>query len=530
MIGFAALVAASPAAANTQSPDLAAYVRGRAAEADGAAAQAASDYQSALEASPGNALVAARAYREGLTAGDMALALRSVRTLRQAGVAPPDSSLLLLADAVARGESKDAVTYAGELANGPLDFLQPVVLAWLSADRDPAEAAATLSDKSGNALGRRYANEHRALLLIAAGNADKAMKILDPMLVANRADLDLRLNAAQLLADKGYKELALRLLGGDNPTMVALRGALGDGTKPTPAFGVSRVYTELASSLNSDRLQPLSTLLIRAALMMAPDYDRARLTLADSLSRQGDDAAAEQALAGIGEKSGLSRMAAIERREVLERAGDNEGALSLGKSLADALQATVSDVRAYGDLLADAGRYDDAAVAYGQAIALAGDQAGWALYLQRGGALEQAGQWGEALPLLNKAVALAPDEPVALNYLAYAKVERGEDLSDAQAMLERALKLKPGDPSIVDSLGWAYYKRGALQKALPLLEQAAQAEPSDVTINEHLGDAYWRAGRRYEARYAWRAAAIYADDHEAERLRDKIADGLGEAS
>ena len=64
-------------------------------------------------------------------------------------------------------------------------------------------------------------------------------------------------------------------------------------------------------------------------------------------------------------------------------------------------------------------------------------------------------------------------------------------------------------------------------------EAAARAgmdTPLDVTINEHLGDAYWRAGRRYEARYAWRAAAIYADDHEAGRLRDKIADGLGEAS
>jgi hypothetical protein len=61
---------------------------------------------------------------------------------------------------------------------------------------------------------------------------------------------------------------------------------------------------------------------------------------------------------------------------------------------------------------------------------------------------------------------------------------------------------------------------------LPLLEQAVQAEPGDVTINEHLGDAYWHAGRRYEARYAWRAAAVHADGGDATRLADKLAHGL----
>ena len=38
-----------------------------------------------------------------------------------------------------------------------------------------------------------------------------------------------------------------------------------------------------------------------------------------------------------------------------------------------------------------------------------------------------------------------------------------------------------------------------------------QGEPADVEINEHLGDAYFAAGRRVEARFAWRAAAVYAD-------------------
>ncbi|MBW4332062.1 tetratricopeptide repeat protein [Stakelama sp. CBK3Z-3] len=529
MIGAVALAAAVPAAASERSDDLTAYIRARAAEADGASVQAAKGYGEALDAAPNNMLVALRAYREALTAGDMKLALRSVRVLRDADAAPPDSSLLLLADAVARDDEKAARGYAGELSSGPLDFLRPIVTAWLSVDDGPAKAAKQLSEGQDNALARRYVTEHHALLLIAADEPEKGVNALKPLLISERSNLDLRLNAAQLLAAKGHDDLAQMFLGGDSPTLVALRQTLGNGVKPSARFGLSRLYAELASSLGSDRLTPLATLLARGSLLMDPQYDRARLTLADALSREGADSAAEHALATIGPDSGISRMAKVERRAVLSRAGQADQALELAKALASDDSATVEDVRAYGDLLADAERYSQAADAYGRAIAMTDGSAGWALYLQRGGALEQAGDWQAALPLLEKAVEMAPDEPVALNYLGYARVERGEDVAKAQAMLERALKLKPDDPSITDSVAWAYYKQGRVAQAVPLLEKAAQAEPADVTINEHLGDAYWRAGRKYEARYAWRAAAIYAEAADAQRLQQKIANGLSPA-
>ena len=49
------------------------------------------------------------------------------------------------------------------------------------------------------------------------------------------------------------------------------------------------------------------------------------------------------------------------------------------------------------------------------------------------------------------------------------------------------------------------------------------AEPANSEINDHLGDLYWALGRRYEARYAWRAAALTADDTEQAKLAAKIA-------
>ena len=65
-----------------------------------------------------------------------------------------------------------------------------------------------------------------------------------------------------------------------------------------------------------------------------------------------------------------------------------------------------------------------------------------------------------------------------------------------------------------------------MPEAVSLLERAAQGQPADPSINEHLGDAYYAAGRHYEARYAWRAALVYADAKASGRLRAKIDTGL----
>ena len=93
-------------------------------------------------------------------------------------------------------------------------------------------------------------------------------------------------------------------------------------------------------------------------------------------------------------------------------------------------------------------------------------------------------------------------------------------------LLKRASALKPQDASITDSLGWAQYVTGNVTAAVPVLERAAAGAPDDPTVNEHLGDALWSAGRRYEARYAWNAAAIFAEGDVAERLAAKAREGL----
>ncbi len=65
---------------------------------------------------------------------------------------------------------------------------------------------------------------------------------------------------------------------------------------------------------------------------------------------------------------------------------------------------------------------------------------------------------------------------------------------------------------------------------MPLLEKASAGSPAEPAIAEHLGDAYWTVGRRYEARYAWRAALVTAEDKDRPRISAKVERGLTAAT
>jgi cellulose synthase operon protein C len=89
-------------------------------------------------------------------------------------------------------------------------------------------------------------------------------------------------------------------------------------------------------------------------------------------------------------------------------------------------------------------------------------------------------------------VELAPDNPLALNNLAYLLAESGRG-AEAVGYAERAYKLTP-TPACADTLGWAYHQAGRDREAVPLLETAAKALPQERTVATHLAAA--RGGAR----------------------------------
>lgn len=245
--------------------------------------------------------------------------------------------------------------------------------------------------------------------------------------------------------------------------------------------------------------------------------------LAQALAGEG---ATDQALATLDAVSATSPFAGTARAAriaILTQAERNAEALGLARQEATQADAGPAEWQRYADQLGTANRYAEAAPWYRRIVDAR--PGAWSAWLQYGGALEQAGDWPGARTALQKAVALAPDEPLALNYLGYAQAERGVDVAASIALLERAHALRPGDVSIADSLGWAYFRNGDTARALPLIERAAEGEPGNAEIGEHLGDVYWALGRHYEARYAWAAAALTAAPGDAPRLAARIAKG-----
>lgn len=531
--------AARPAPARTAATD---YVMARAADIDGDLSRAAAGYAAALAGSPGDTTLAVRAYRQLLAAGDQAGATAAARDLAKAGALPSDARLLLIADRV---QARDWRGARGELAGiddgDPFAFLSPVVSAWIIR-AEGGDPIAALVPGRGGAVGLPYLAEHRALLLLATGHVDEGIAAMRALANPSRggaagargARLKLAAAAAIDTGSAAGRAQATALLEGDDPALVRARALVAGGRKlpgriATPAEGIAELYVRVAADLNRERVTPLAFGVARIATFLAPANAEGWLVATTLLAGAGLNDAGLEALSHVDAADPFAPAARDLRLRLLIRAGRADQALKEAIAAAGATGAGSAEWSRVGDLYVQTGRQKDAASAYAKAIDAAGDPAGqsnlWTLWLQKGGALEQAGDWTAARPALERAVALAPDEPSALNYLGYALLDRGIDPPAATRLIERASQLAPDDAAITDSLGWVYYRQGKLPQAIAALEKAAAGEPGDAAINDHLGDAYWTAGRRIEARYAWRAAMVYADEPDRSRITAKLDGG-----
>jgi len=457
-----------------------------------------------------------------MAAGDLALARRAVAAL--GSDAPNDAKLLLLADAVKNGSPVTVDKALASLDKTPFDFFVPAVRAWQEFGRGGDPTAGLAATARTGAI-QHILLEQRALILIARNDIPGAAKALSAELRGSSGGLDLRYSAAELLMGQGNEALALDLLSGPDPEVATVRSRLR-AVKATPMIGIARLYTRLAADLTDSGTTPIAITLARSALILDPEDGRARLLLAAALERQGAHDRALTVLGEIASGTAYHTLAQSIRVEVLRAKGDVPAAIATAKALADAPDGDADSAEHYGNMLLIADRPLEAAVAYEKARDRLGDDAGWAVWLQIGSAYDKAGRWELARAALERAVALGPDQAVALNYYGYSLLEHGGDAARAVAMLEKANALAPNQPAIADSLGWAYFRRGDAERALPLLESAGAAAPADAEIAEHLGDVYWAVGRRYEARYAWKAARVVAKPDATTRLDAKILNGL----
>jgi tetratricopeptide (TPR) repeat protein len=417
----------------------------------------------------------------------------------------------------------------------------PFLQAWAAADaKDLPRSLAALDGITKNNLLSALAPEHRALILISFGKSTEAQPYVDQALkIAAGRVPRLRLAFADAYASAGDRARAEAVLQGMNPEFARAGERVLQGKAPGIRIDGSRkAFSELlvvlAAELNRLRNEKLPVSLAQVARYAAPDNSAASVMLGLMLGTRDRVDEAVATLRAVSDSDPLYAQARDVEVRTLVNAKRKAEALQVAQRAVAGSDASVADYARLGDVLTNMKRHEEAANAYGRALQLLGNggrpEDRWPLLMLQASALQDSNRWPEARQLLTQALALAPNEAVLLNFLGYAKLERGEDLDSAEAMIRKASALAPDDASITDSLGWAIYKRGRIDEAIEILTRAAKGDPTEAEIHEHLGDALYRAGNRFEARYAWSAALQTAEDEVAARLKAKIDTGLTPAT
>lgn len=112
-----------------------------------------------------------------------------------------------------------------------------------------------------------------------------------------------------------------------------------------------------------------------------------------------------------------------------------------------------------------------------------------------------------------------PENVRALNHLGYSLTVYTDRYEEALSLIERAIALEPDDPAIIDSLGWVQFKLGQLDDALYNLERAYEQFPNHE-VAAHLGEVLWVRGERERAMTIWQDAL--EDEPDSEYVNDAM--------
>ncbi len=409
------------------------------------------------------------------------------------------------------------------------DFINPLISAWAYA----GAGNKTNALKTLNILNKEPSL--RALYLFHAGmineyfNDTKAAEI-DYATIVKEESLEMSFRALQIICnfytytnqkpkaialinkytdDKALADMMKRL-----KNKIAYSSPQNTSKIITSAdMGASEAFFNIAATLRQGTGGiDLAHMFISLALYENPNYDLARLLLADVLENREMYTEANQQYDMIDKNSEAYYTAQLRKANNLVLLNDYSSAELLMRSLT----LDSNNPQLYldlGDVLRINGNQKEAIKYYSEAIKnLPKIQANhWVLFYARGISYEQNDQWDLAEKDFLKALVLSQNHYTVLNYLGYSWLKQGKNTEQAFELIVDAYNQAPQDGNVVDSLGWAFYKIGKYPQAVQYLEKASELEASNAVISDHLGDAYWMNGRKNEARFQWRHALSLKD-------------------
>ena len=527
-----------PVAETLSGNYLAALVAGLATDT----AAAAQFYSEALKFDPHSADLSERAFVTLLAEGKMADALRIAQAVNRKNPGNAIVQLVLGIDAV-RGEqyqvAKNALRRNGGKQSTDLTASLLTAWTWLGMG-NPRKAIDTIDKIPDDPATRPFRNLHAGLIAKFADHPDDARQLLKSAYEADKRAVLTADTYARFLFTSGHPEDAKAVyleLAKTFPRHPIVRDALSrlEAGKPleerikTEQDGVAEVLFGLGSAVTRDGDELSSLIYLRLATWLQPNHAPAHVAIAETYERIRQLDSAVSAYEKVSLDSPLRVSADIQRALDLDQLGKAEEAIALLKETDKKLTDHTEPMIALGNIYRSKKTFADAADAYSVAIKGIGtpNQGHWGLFYSRGIAFERLKRWPEAEADFHKALELAPDQPLVLNYLGYSWIERGTNLDEAFHMLRRAVEQSPTDGYIVDSLGWAFYRLGQYDNALQLMERAVQLKAADPTVNDHLGDVYLRLGRKLEAQFQWNHARdLNPEPDDLPKILDKIENGL----
>jgi tetratricopeptide (TPR) repeat protein len=215
-------------------------------------------------------------------------------------------------------------------------------------------------------------------------------------------------------------------------------------------------------------------------------YDEALKLVNDELQRKPDQVAVDR-LAGILYEGRRWKEAAAEYQKAVakepanvrfwillgqakERSGDSEGALE----------------------------------AYSKAHKLAPNQVDAAMLI--GHLYDTLNRPAEALKIYQDVLKLEPNDPYALNNIAFHQAEEGLDLNQALIYAQRAQQQKPEEIDFQDTAALIYLKKNLTDEGLRILQGVVTREPNRALYRLHLAMAYYQKGNKPAARKELEAA------------------------
>ncbi len=144
-------------------------------------------------------------------------------------------------------------------------------------------------------------------------------------------------------------------------------------------------------------------------------------------------------------------------------------------------------------------------------------------YINAGNVRVKLNEFEEARKLYREALELEPENPQALNNLAWVLVIENRDLAEAVALLRRALAADPEHRYLyLDSLAWARYRRGETAAARETLREALDQTPPEESYllaeaHYHLGVILRAEGEEEQAIFHFRESLRLHPDPERER-------------